>query len=229
MPNPGPRSGALSVVVVFNASATTGQPAIPQKALRALTRVFDPDDEFALIGFDAGPRLAVGFTRNVDDIQNRLTPAASSDRGRLLDGVRLALDESHAARNPRRAIVIVSNGGGDAPLYDETETKAVAAAADVPIYSLSVSPDGATSALLDGLAQQTAGQHFKIGAVEIAKTSDMATKIAVALRQFYVLRFQSTNTARDGAYRTIGVELLPPHGISSLRTDARSGYYPPSR
>jgi Ca-activated chloride channel family protein len=175
--------------------------AIPREAVEALTKAGHPADEFVTL---------------------RLEP------GTLLESVRMAIDQTQSARNARRAIVIVSENGGDAPAYNESETKAIAAAAGVPIYSLSAFPNASTAAVLDDLALNTGGRHFKISdAAELRKSEDMAKMIAVGLRNFYVLTFQSTNTVRDGRYRSIDVELLPPRGISSLHSDYRAGYYAP--
>lgn len=229
LPNPWLQSGAVSIVIVFNGSGGTGSGAIPQEALRLLTTGNDPADEFALIRFDLGPQLSVGFTRNVDEIQRGFT-ATSTNQGLLLDGVRMAVEETRMAQNPRKAIVIVSENGPDAALYNEMETRAVAAAADAPIYSLSAFPSAATVALLDDLARNTGGRHFRISDVaDLGQSSDVVNKIAVAIRNFYVLTFQSSNNVRDGRYRMIEVELLPPRGIQSLYSDYRAGYFAPGQ
>jgi Ca-activated chloride channel homolog len=175
--------------------------AIPREAVEALTKAGHPADEFVTLRFE---------------------PAT------LLESVRMAIDQTQSARNARRAIVIVSESVSDNIVYNESETKAVAAAAGVPIYSLSAFPNASTVAFLDDLAMNTGGKHFKItDAAEQRKSEDMAKMIAVGLRNFYVLTFQSTNTVRDGRYRSIDVELLPPRGIASLHSDYRAGYYAP--
>src|SRR4029077_13921795 len=99
--------------------------AIPREAVEALTKAGHPADEFVSL---------------------RLEP------GTLLESVRMAIDRTQSARNARRAIVIVSENGGDAPAYNESETKAIAAAAGVPIYSLSAFSNASTAAFLDDLA-----------------------------------------------------------------------------
>jgi Ca-activated chloride channel family protein len=193
---PSPWGQAEPVSIVLVSNASV---AIPREAVEALTKAGHPADEFVTIRFEPGT---------------------------LLESVRMAIAQTESARNARRAIVIVAENVNGLPVYNETETKAVGAAAEVPIFALSTFPDAATATLLDDLALNTGGKHFKIIA-DAAGSVDDAKKISVALRNLYVLTFQSTNTIRDGRYRSIRVKVLPPRGISSLNADCRTGYYAP--
>jgi Ca-activated chloride channel family protein len=188
--------GQVEPVSIVLVSNASG--AIPREAVEALTKAGHTADEVVTIRFEPGT---------------------------LLESVRMAIAQTQSARNARRAIVIVHENVNDPPVYNETETKAVAAAAAVPIYSISTFPDAATVALLDNLALNTSGKHIKItDTTELRRSVDMIT---VSLRNLYVLTFQSANTIRDGRYRSIRVKVLPPRGIPSLHADCRTGYYAP--
>jgi len=58
----------------------------------------------------------------------------------------------------------------------------------------------------------------------------VATRIAVELRNQYVLGYYPKNKARDGKYRNVEVKVSQPVGIGSpLKVHWRLGYYAPSR
>jgi len=52
-------------------------------------------------------------------------------------------------------------------------------------------------------------------------------KIALELKNQYVLGYSSTNPAKDGRWRKIKVKLNTPKGLSSLSVRSKTGYYAP--
>ena len=63
------------------------------------------------------------MTHNLEEIQNRLTFTQSKGRTALLDGILLALHTMKKAHNPRKALVVISDGGDNSSRYTETEIK----------------------------------------------------------------------------------------------------------
>jgi hypothetical protein len=58
----------------------------------------------------------------------------------------------------------------------------------------------------------------------------VATRIAVELRNQYVIGYYPKNKARDGKYRKVEVKVSPPAGLGSpLKVHWRLGYYAPSQ
>ena len=56
----------------------------------------------------------------------------------------------------------------------------------------------------------------------------MASKIAIELRNQYVLGYSPKNTARDGKYRRVEVKVAKPiKGLPQLKATYRTGYYAP--
>jgi len=109
--------------------------------------------------------------------------------------------------------------------------------ADVQIYAMGVfessllpfglAPEEISGPrLLSEIAKQTGGRAFAA-----ALTSDLpsvATRIAVELRNQYVLGYYPKNQARDGKYRNVEVKVAQPQGVSALKAHWRLGYYAPS-
>lgn len=229
---------ALSVGLVFDTSGSMGSKL--QKSRQAAAQFFktsNPDDEFFLVQFNDRPDLSMPFTTNTEDIQTRMTFTQSKGRTALLDAVYLALHEMKKARNPRKALLILSDGGDNSSRYTESEIKNLVREADVQIYAIGIfepmagrgrtAEEMAGPGLLSEIAEQTGGRHYPVD--NINDLPDIAAKIGIELRNQYVLGYTPTNKERDGKYRRVKVKLVQPRGLPPLRAFWRLGYYAPSQ
>ena len=81
--------------------------------------------------------------------------------------------------------------------------------------------------LLSEIATQTGGRAF--AAALMSDLPSVAVRIAVELRNQYVLGYYPKNQTRDGKYRHVQVTLAQPRGVSALKAHWRLGYYAPTR
>ncbi len=88
--------------------------------------------------FNDRPELSVPFTTDTDQIQSALTFTQSRGRTALLDSVYLAMHEMKKAKNSRKAILIISDGGDNSSRYTETEIKNAVREADVQIFAIGI-------------------------------------------------------------------------------------------
>jgi len=56
---------------------------------------------------------------------------------------------------------------------------------------------------------------------------DICTKIAIELKNQYVIGFHSANQAKDGKWRKLRLKVNPPKGIQHLNVKSKAGYYAP--
>jgi Ca-activated chloride channel family protein len=228
----------LSIGLVFDTSGSMG-PKL-QKSRQAAVHFFktaNPEDEFFLIEFNDHPELVVPFTADTSEIQNRLEFAQSKGKTALLDGVYMAMNQMKKARNPRKAILIISDGGDNNSRYTESEIKNAVREADVQIYGIGIfEPIGsrgrtqeeqAGPGLLSEVAELTGGRSYNVE--NLNELADIAAKIGIELRNQYVLYYSSTNQTRDGKYRHVSVKLVQPRGLPPLKAFFRLGYYAPSQ
>ncbi len=228
----------LSIGLVFDTSGSMGSKL--QKSRQAAVQFFktaNPEDEFFLIEFNDRPELVVPFTADTEDIQTRLEFAQSKGKTALLDGVYMAMNQMKKARNPRKAILIISDGGDNNSRYTESEIKNAVREADVQIYGIGIfEPIGSRGrtpeeqmgpGLLNEVAELTGGRSYNVE--NLNELADIAAKIGIELRNQYVLYYSSTNQARDGKYRHVNVKLVQPRGLPPLKAFFRLGYYAPSQ
>ncbi len=227
----------LSVGIVFDTSGSMGSKL--QKSRQAVAQFLktaNPEDEFFLIQFNDRPELVVPFTRNTEEIQNRLTFTQSKGRTALLDGIYMAMNQMKNAHNPRKALLVISDGGDNSSRYTESEIKNAVREADVQIYGIGIfepiSSRGRTPeelagpGLLNEVAEQTGGRAFPVE--NLNELPDVAAKIGIELRNQYVIGYTPKNQERDGKYRRILVKLVQPRGLPPLKAFFRLGYYAPT-
>ena len=94
----------------------------------------NPDDEYFAITFSDHPRLLSGPTRDIDDVERRLTAVDPAEPTALLDAIYLA--EFRPARCRRKAIMIISDGGDNASRYTLREIKSMVQESEVQIYAI---------------------------------------------------------------------------------------------
>ena len=228
----------LSIGLVFDTSGSMGSKL--EKSREAVAQFFktaNPQDECFLVEFNDRPELVNPFTHNLEEVQNKLTFTQSKGRTSLLDAVYLALHTMKKAQNPRKALLIISDGGDNSSRYTESEIRNLVREADVQIYAMGifepVSARGRTAEELSGpsllteISEQTGGRHFPVE--NLAELPDVAAKIGIELRNQYLIGYTPTNAGRDGKYRKVQVKLVQPRGLPALRANWRLGYYAPSQ
>jgi Ca-activated chloride channel family protein len=228
----------LSVGLVFDTSGSMQSKLVQsRKAVAEFFKTANPSDEFFLVQFNDRPETVVDFTTNLEDIQNRLMFTQSRGRTALLDAVRLAIDKMKKAHNPRKALLIISDGGDNSSRYTESEVKRLVREADVQIYAIGIfEPMGSRGrtaeemngpGLLSEISEQTGGRHFPVE--NLNDLPDIAAKIGIELRNQYILGYSPSNKERDGKYRKVKVQLVQPKGLPPLRSFFRQGYYAPTQ
>lgn len=227
----------LSIGLVFDISGSMGSKlAKSRQAAAQFFKTANPKDEFFLVQFNEAPELMVPWTTNTEEIQNRMAFTQAKGRTALLDGLYLAMNQMKKTNNPRKAVLILSDGGDNSSRYTESEIKNLVREADVQIYAMGIFESMRTGrsaeealgpSLLSELAEQTGGRHFPVDNVN--ELPDIAAKIGIELRSQYILGYSPTNPQKDGKYRRVEVKLVQPRGLPPLRAYYRTGYYAPSQ
>lgn len=223
----------ISVGVVFDSSGSMSDKI--QKSRDALIEFFktaNPQDEFFLVDFADEPRMLCSFTSNIDQIEDSVTFLQPRGSTALLDAIYLSLEEMRQAKYPRKALLIISDGGDNHSRYSERDVERVVREADVQIYGIGLYSEGYATpeeaygpTLMDKITEATGGKTFEIHDVD--ELADTATKIGIELRNQYVLGYNPSDKAADGKWRKIQVKLHPPPGLPPLTVSARTGYYGP--
>lgn len=223
----------VSVGVVLDLSGSMSNKIVRARgAVLQFMKTSNPQDEFFVIGFNDRPVLITDFTSSVDDVEARMATIQAGRRTALLDALYFGLEKMKQAKYPRRALLVVSDGGDNNSRYTENEVRAAVREADVQIYSIGIfDPEAATieerngPLLLNDISNDTGGRLFRVD--DISEMADIATRISAELRNEYVIGYKTDNARLDGKWRKVKVKLLPPPGLPQLTVHARNGYYAP--
>jgi Ca-activated chloride channel family protein len=225
----------VSIGVIMDLSGSMSN-KIDKSRVAALQffKTANPLDEFFVVSFNERAQLTSPFTTSMEDLESRLLFTSARGRTALLDAVYLGLSQMKGARNAKKALLIISDGGDNHSRYSESDVRRFVKEAGVQLYAIGIydpagsrgTPEEATGpALLGEITDMSGGRTFPIS--NLNDLPDIAIKIGMELRNQYVLGYRPSNRARDGKWRKVKVKLRPPKGLPPLNVYAKSGYYSP--
>jgi Ca-activated chloride channel family protein len=140
------------------------------------------------------------------------------------------------ARDAKRALLIISDGGDNNSQYNEKDIKRLVREADTQLYSIGIfdlieyrsrtAEELNGPSLLTEATELTGGRAFT--AENVNELPDIATKIGSELRNQYILGYRPSNKSHDARWRKIKVKMRAPKGLPPLSIYAKTGYYAPS-
>lgn len=214
----------ISAGLVFDASRSMKSRI--QDSRRAAEQFFHtsgPGDEFFLVKFSDRAELLTPFTRNLEAISQRLQSIDAQGWTALLDAIFLATHEVKRAGNPRKALVIFSDGADNNSRYSEAELLSIAREADVRVFAVSLFEH---ARFLERICDETGGQMIRVN--KMTDLPDAMEQLSRQLRSEYLVGYSSKNQPNDGRYHKIRVEVRPPDGMARVRTSWRRGYMAPN-
>jgi len=204
------------------------------EAASALLKTANTEDEFFVVEFNEKAKLLLPFTSNSEQVHQTVSHVRPIGRTSLLDAVHLALTQMKKARNPRKAIVIVSDGGDNRSRYTFSEVKNQMIESEVQVYTMGIfdpeerrkrTPEEEYGPqLLGDLAQESGGKHYNVDDLDDLPAT--AERIGQELRSQYILGYSPGNVERDGKYHRIKV-MLSGSKARNLDVRYRRGYNAP--
>jgi len=193
---------------------------------RMFLKTSNPEDDYFLVVFASRPDLVVPMTNGKEDVTYRLLTTKGGGSTALYDGVILGLNELKKSKLNRKALLVVSDGGENNSRYNHREMERIVQESDGLIYSIGFPSDQANFPLLRWLSELSGGRFIPAAAQDMP---DIAAKVALELRNRYVLGFSAAQVPHDGKVHTIRVQLIPPHGMPPLKASWRRNYRAPEK
>jgi Ca-activated chloride channel family protein len=189
----------------------------------------NPHDEFFALAFneDVYPALSPSkpFTSDSSVLRDALDRSiAARGRTALYDAIVTGVEYLTGGSRERKVLVVVSDGGDNASHSTLAQALNKAQASNAVIYTVALADPAARDAnprLLKELAESSGGESFR--ADEPRDIADVFSRIARDIRHTYTVGYTSTNTAHDGAFRTVRVVVTAPPG-RPLVIRSRTGY-----
>jgi Ca-activated chloride channel family protein len=225
----------VSIGIILDTS-TSMNPKInrAQEAVREFCKAANPEDEYFLITFADQPNAATQFISDPEEFQRQLVYAVPHGKTALLDAVYLGLQKMDAAKHPRRALLIISDGGDNHSRYTEHEVVSQVKESNVAVYAIGIYDHSFPTEeellgprLLSTIAQVSGGRAFSVD--DPNDLPAIASKVGEELRNQYVLGYRPQDMQRDGKWHNIRVKLQGSRRWSFLNVHARTGYYAPKQ
>lgn len=203
------------------------------KASSNLVKESRPGDEMGVIEFKDQPELLEEFTGDVNDVIDTLNGLVASRQTAMLDALYVAADyASKEGKNRRKAVLVVTDGLDNDSYYKFNEVVSHLREIDVQIYLIGFindldkdsglfkrSPKEKAEGLLTKLAEETGGKAFFPR--ELSEVHAIAQHISNDLRTQYSIGYYPTNSAKDGSFRAIRVQVNS--GARKLVARTRNG------
>ncbi len=179
-----------------------------------------PDDEYFLVEFSNRANIAQGFTSDITRLRDKLSLVPAQGNTALYDAVYLGLAQLKKGQNPKKALLLITDGEDNHSRYSRRDIREFVREADAQIYVIDMG-----RALVGELADMTGGHSYR---ASVADLEDTCEKIALELKSQYVIGYESTNGNKDGKFRKVRVKVTPPEGMLKVNARTREGYYAPS-
>ena len=231
---------SMGLVIDLSASMKEKIDTVNQ-AVRVFLQAGNPDDELFLIGFNDAVDLLKDYTGDIDEISDALEGKKPVAKTLLYDAIYLGVEKAQAGVKPKKAIVVITDGNDNTSYYSLKELLAKVKESDVQIYCIGLldnlprkgvfgrwsnSEEKKVYDVLVSISEETGGNAFF--PQEISEIRKIVDEIARDLRGQYSIGYFSSNPARDGAFRTVKIELTDKK-TNGITIRHRRGYYAPNR
>jgi Ca-activated chloride channel homolog len=235
----GEEDAPISVGLILDVSRSMSNKIdTERRAVAEFLKNANPQDDYFVITLADRPQLIADTTESLEEIEHKLALVVPDGHTALLDAIYLGVSKMRTARYPRRALLIISDGGDNHSHYTGKETKSMVEESDVLVYGIGIfdtMPMPVFKTLEERLGERllteitTASGGRTIPADKREKVPEIASALSWELRQQYVLGYKSSNGLHDGKWRTIKVRVTAAAGDPPLRAHYKRGYLAPEK
>jgi Ca-activated chloride channel family protein len=205
-------------------------------AALTFVRTSNPQDEVFVVNFNDDYYLDLNedFTNDPKELNDALSRIDTRGSTALYDAVVGSLDHLKKGHKDKRVLLVITDGDDDASRKSFEYTVKAAEQSNATIYAIGVFSEDdrkhekkmvrSSKRVLTTLAESTGGMAYfpeSLGDVE-----SVCMQVARDIRNQYTLGYYPTNTAKDGSFRAVQVQMVS-KGEGKLAVRTRSGYYAP--
>jgi Ca-activated chloride channel homolog len=225
----------ISLGIIFDVSGSMkSKIGVARDSAVTFLKTGNPDDEYFLVEFSSRPQVSQDFTTDVSRLQNHLMFTPAEGMTALFDAVYVGLDKLKGGSNTKKALLLITDGIDNHSRYTFANVSDFMKEQDVQLFAVGISTSDSSDLgegkmgrdILEQLTELHGGRAFFPDSVY--ELPDICTKIAVELKNQYMLGYRSTNDAKDGKWRRIKLKVNPPQGMADMIVRGKSGYYAPA-
>jgi VWFA-related protein len=223
----------VGIVVDNSGSMRLKRPGVNAAAL-TFVKTSNPQDEVFIVNFNDEFYLDMDkdFSSDPKDLQEALDRIDSRGETALYDAVVGSLDHLKKGTRDKKVLLVITDGQDNTSRETLGYTVRAAQESNAVIYAIGLFSDDARSEkrhgkkALEEITKATGGEAYFPEGVD--QVEAICTRIAHDIRNQYTIAYYPSNTARDGTFRTVKVEVSAPRGMGRLIIRAKPGYFAPS-
>ena len=203
-----------TVLVIDTSSSMAGAPLErTQAAARAFINGLGADDPVAIVLFNWEVRHVVGFTTDRNLLMRQLDNVSYGGQTALYDATLAGIELAAASDLPRRAVVILSDGGEFGGVSDSTREQSIRAATinGVPVYAIGLGWN-IDQRFLEDIASASNGEFYN--APKNEELAAIYQQLAFVFRSQYIVTI-SADVPADGTRYDFSLNVRTPQGSSS--------------
>jgi Ca-activated chloride channel homolog len=223
---------SMGLVIDNSGSMRDKRPRVNEAAI-TLVQASNPNDEAFVVNFndDFYLDLDKDFTNSVPELKEALERIDSRGSTALRDAILGSLDHLKKASKDKKVLLVVTDGEDNASRNSLEKMIREIQRTDTVIYTIGLlgqeNKKEAKRArkALEQIAAASGGLAYFPENVD--DVHSICEQVAHDIRNQYILAYYSTNTRRDGTFRSVAVDVIPPRGRGKLSARTRNGYYAP--
>lgn len=224
---------SMGLVIDNSGSMREKRPRVNEAAI-TLVQASNKDDEAFVVNFndDFYLDLDKDFTNSISELKEALERIDSRGSTALYDALIGSLDHLKKASKDKRVLLVVTDGEDNTSRNSLEKTVREIQRTNTVIYTIGLLGDekgkNKTKAkkALQQIATASGGLAFFPESVD--DVHNICEQVAHDIRNQYTLGYYPTNDRRDGSYRSVQVDIIPPRGRGKLMARTRNGYYSPA-
>jgi Ca-activated chloride channel homolog len=224
---------SMGLVIDNSGSMRDKRPRVNEAAL-TLVQNSNPQDEAFVVNFndDFYLDLDKDFSNSIPELKEALERIDARGSTALYDAIIGSIDHLKKGKKEKKVLLIVTDGEDNTSRNSLEKTIREIQKTDTVIYTIGLlsqeskrSAKNAKKALTE-IALASGGLAYFPENVE--DVHSICEQVAHDIRHQYTLGYYPTNVAKDGSFRSVRVEVIPPHGKGKLVARTRNGYYAPA-
>jgi Ca-activated chloride channel homolog len=223
---------SMGLVIDNSGSMREKRPRVNEAAI-TLVQASNKDDEAFVVNFndDFYLDLDKDFTNSISELKEALERIDSRGSTALYDALIGSLDHLKKASKDKRVLLVVTDGEDNTSRNSLEKTVREIQRTNTVIYTIGLLGEekGKNKAKAKKALQQiaTASGGLAFFPESVDDVHNICEQVAHDIRNQYTLGYYPTNDRRDGSYRSVQVDIIPPRGRGKLVARTRNGYYSP--
>jgi VWFA-related protein len=223
---------SMGLVIDNSGSMRDKRPRVNEAAL-TLVQTSNPNDEAFVVNFNDDYYLDLDkdFTSSIPELKEALERIDSRGSTAFYDALIGSMDHAKKGHKDKKVLLAVTDGEDNASRNTLEKTVREIQKSNVVIYTIGLFSDEdkknrkkATRALKE-IADASGGVAYF--PENVADVHNICEQVAKDIRNQYTLAYYPSNAKKDGTYRAVQVEIIPPRGRGKLTARTRNGYYAP--